>query len=198
MELRKHIVDLKDQQEDSIGGAHRSRLRKAVAAPILTPFGRPGVEESPHSVTYVGIPMFSKHNEFWWALSTHWNYVSSIPQTSPKPDFAVIALFLTYNFHRPRFLHRQRPVIQALTLSPWQAVNHDRQGSYFMLSIANSRTVSEGYLYKVGSTIKRLMTLKVKVLLAGLLQIWQLWKSGCCAAGIIIIINTRALLGFRH
>ena len=36
MELRKHIVDLKGQQEDSIGGAHRSRLRKAVAAPILT------------------------------------------------------------------------------------------------------------------------------------------------------------------
>ena len=31
---------------------------------ILTPFGRPGVEESPHLVTYVGIPMFSKHNEF--------------------------------------------------------------------------------------------------------------------------------------
>ena len=39
MELRKHIVDLKGQQEDSIGGAHRSRLRKAAAAPILTPFG---------------------------------------------------------------------------------------------------------------------------------------------------------------
>ena len=36
MELRQHIVDLKGQQEDSIGGAHRSRLRKAVAAPILT------------------------------------------------------------------------------------------------------------------------------------------------------------------
>ena len=43
--------------------------RKAAAAPILTPFGRPGVE-SPLLVTYVGIPCQTNFNDYYHMSSS--------------------------------------------------------------------------------------------------------------------------------
>ena len=134
MELRKHIVDLKDQQEDSIGGAHRSRLRKAVAAPILTPFGRPGVE-SPLLVTYFDpilttIPCqtnFNDHYHMSSSFATHWNWVFTINSNSLSSPTLLQPHFSWFinHFYWPHVCFTDRGY------RPWPWVQ-DRQGSYFL------------------------------------------------------------------